>query len=81
MERSKAGMEKNYSNSLSHPNAVLLSNNNNHNIVVFYKIWEKYNEIQLTKNKMDLNNGKMTNHPPLDNKGIKFNKIKMFKLL
>ena len=25
---------------------------------------EKYNEIQLTKNKMDLNNLKMTNHPP-----------------
>ena len=24
----------------------------------------KYNEIQLTKNKMDLNNGKITNHPP-----------------
>ena len=25
---------------------------------------EKNNEIQLTKNKMDLNNRKMTNHPP-----------------
>ena len=25
---------------------------------------EKYNEIQLTKNKMDLNIPKMTNHPP-----------------
>ena len=25
---------------------------------------EKDNEIQLTKNKMDLNNQKMTNHPP-----------------
>ena len=25
---------------------------------------EKYNEIQLTKNKMDLNNLKLTNHPP-----------------
>ena len=25
---------------------------------------EKYNEIQLTKNKMDLNIQKMTNHPP-----------------
>ena len=23
-----------------------------------------YNEIQLSKNKMDLNNRKMTNHPP-----------------
>ena len=39
-------------------------NNNEQNIVVFYKIWEKNNEIQLTKNKMDLNNRKMTNHPP-----------------
>ena len=25
---------------------------------------KKNNEIQLTKNKMDLNNRKMTNHPP-----------------
>ena len=28
---------------------------------------EKNNEIQLTKNKMDLNNRKMTNHPPPPN--------------
>ena len=33
-------------------------------MVTFYKKWKKYNEIQLTKNKMDLNNRKMTNHPP-----------------
>ena len=33
-------------------------------MVKFYKKWKKYNEIQLTKNKMDLNNRKMTNHPP-----------------
>ena len=33
-------------------------------MVIFYKKWKKYNEIQLTKNKMDLNNQKMTNHPP-----------------
>ena len=32
-------------------------------MVIFYKKWKKYNEIQLTKNKMDLNNRKMTNHP------------------
>ena len=25
---------------------------------------KKYNEIQLAKNKMDLNNQKITNHPP-----------------
>ena len=33
-------------------------------MVIFYKKWKKYNEIQLAKNKMDLNNRKMTNHPP-----------------
>ena len=32
-------------------------------MVIFYKKWKKYNEIQLTKNKMDLNNLKMTNDP------------------
>ena len=29
---------------------------------VFYKIWKNYNEIQLTKNKIDLNNRKMKKH-------------------
>ena len=33
-------------------------------MVIFYKKQKKNNEIQLTKNKMDLNNRKMTNHPP-----------------
>ena len=33
-------------------------------MVIFYKNWKKYNEIQWTKNKMDLNIRKMTNHPP-----------------
>ena len=33
-------------------------------MVIFYKKWKKYNEIQLTKNKMDLNIRKLTNHPP-----------------
>ena len=33
-------------------------------MVVFYKKLKKYNEIQLTKNKMDLNIRKITNHPP-----------------
>ena len=32
---------------------------NKHNIVIFYKTWKKRNEIQLTKNKMDLNKSKM----------------------
>ena len=29
---------------------------NEENIVLFYKIRKKYNEIKLTENKMDLNN-------------------------
>ena len=29
-------------------------------MVIFYKKWKKYNEFQLTKNKMDLNIRKMT---------------------
>ena len=33
-------------------------------MAIFYKKWKKYNEIQLTKNKMNLNIRKMTNHPP-----------------
>ena len=33
-------------------------------MVIFHKTSKKYNEIQLTKTKMDLNNRKMTNHPP-----------------
>ena len=40
-------------------------------MVIFYKKWKTYNEIQLAKNKMDLNNRKMTNHPP--STGIKYN--------
>ena len=34
-------------------------NNNENNTIVFHKKWKNYNEIQLTKNKMDLNNRKM----------------------
>ena len=33
-------------------------------MIIFYKKRKKYNEIQFTKNKMDLNIRKMTNHPP-----------------
>ena len=55
MERSKAGTKKS-------PDG--LYNNNKHNIVALYKLWKKYNEIQLTNNKMDLNFRKMTIHPP-----------------
>ena len=32
-------------------------------MVIFYK-WKKYNESQLTENKIDLNIRKMINHPP-----------------
>ena len=39
-------------------------NNNKQNMAIVYKKWKKYNEIQLTRNKMDLNNRKMINHPP-----------------
>ena len=31
---------------------------------IFNKKWKKYNKIQLTKNKMDLNIRKMTTNPP-----------------
>ena len=40
-------------------------NNNKQNIVVYCKIWKKYSEIQL-----DLNNRKMTNHPPSPDKKL-----------
>ena len=33
-------------------------------MVIFYKKCKKYYEIQLTKNKRDLNIQKITNHPP-----------------
>ena len=42
-------------------------NNNFKNMIIFYKKLKKYNEIQLTKNKMDLNIWKMTNHPQKKN--------------
>ena len=40
-------------------------------MVIFYKKWKKYNQIQLTKNKMDLNIRKMTSHPPSPDNIIK----------
>ena len=62
MEKNKAGTKKKKSRRpiTSWPNY----SNNKQNMVIFYKKWEKYNEIQLTKHKMDLNIRKMTNHPP-----------------
>ena len=40
------------------------SNNNKYNMVIHYKNWKKYNEIQFKK--MDSNNLNMKNHPPSD---------------
>ena len=65
MEKSTAGTNKRSPDGLSHPNRNTIIINN---LVKFYKKWKKYNEIQLTKNKMDLNNRKMTNHPPSPSK-------------
>ena len=39
-------------------------NINKHNMVLFEKIWKKSDEIQVTKNKMGLNNRKMKIHKP-----------------
>ena len=55
-----AGTNKRNPDGLSHLNRNTIINN----LVKLYKKWKKNNEIQLTKNKMDLNNRKMTNHPP-----------------
>ena len=65
MERSKAGVKERSPEGLSHPNQ---KNNNKHNILIFYKKWKKYNEIQLTKIKMDINIRKITNRQPSPSK-------------
>ena len=39
-------------------------NNNIQKAVIFKNEWKKCNEIQLTKNKMNLNYRKLINHPP-----------------
>ena len=63
MERRKVGTKENevpraYNNHIK-------IHNNKHNMEIFYKIWKKYDEIQLTKNKTDLHNRKIKkNHPP-----------------
>ena len=63
MERSKAGTNKRSPDGISHPNQNTIIYNKQ-NVVIFYKKLKKYNKIQLTKNKMDLNIRKMTNHHP-----------------
>ena len=62
-ERNKAGMRERSPNGQTMHNKIQY-NNNKHIFLVFYKIWKKFNEIQLTKNKIDLKNQKMKNHPP-----------------
>ena len=42
-----------------------------------YKKLKKYNEIRLTKNKMDFNIRKNTNHPPFPTVGISCCKDKL----
>ena len=42
------------------------NNNKKHNLLVFYEIWKKYNEIQLTKNKWTWTIEKLKIiHPPM----------------
>ena len=62
MERSKAGTQKIIPDGLLHPNRNTIITTII-NILVFYKIWKKYYEIQLTKTKMNFNNQKNT-YPP-----------------
>ena len=56
MERSIAGTKKR-SNDEHH--YLIKIRNKQHTILVFHKIWKKYNEIQSTKNKIDVNNRKI----------------------
>ena len=39
-------------------------------MLVLYKRWTKHKEIQLTKNKKDLEQSKMKNHPPSPKRGV-----------
>ena len=50
-------------------------------MVIFNKKWKKYNEIQLTKNIMDLNIRKMTNHPPSPEINLRWWKSTLLGLL
>ena len=68
MEKKQSGHEK----KMSRRSITSYSkyNNNKQNVVIFYKKWKKYNEIQLTKNKIDLNfrkNDKSSTLPPTKN--------------
>ena len=63
VERSKAGTNKRSPDGLSHLTKIRYCNNKQKR-VIFYKKWKKYNEIQLTKSRMDSNIRKLTNDPP-----------------
>ena len=56
MERSKPVQKK---KSLCPITTCSKYNNNEYNMVLFYKIWKKYNEIQLTKNNNKLEQSKI----------------------
>ena len=60
MERSKAGTKERRFDGLSLPNQNTLINI----IWYYFTRYGKVHEIQLTKNKMDFNNRKLTNNPP-----------------
>ena len=63
MERNKAGMKyKRSPDNLFYPkqNTIIINNN----LLAFYNRWKEYNEIHLTKIKIDFNNLKKKNHPP-----------------
>ena len=62
MEKSTAGTKERSPHGLSLPNqnTILI----NIKLYYFKRYGKKYNQSQLTKNKMNLNNQKMTNHPP-----------------
>ena len=62
MERSKASMKEKEIPAAYH--YLIKIQYNKHNMVLFLIIRKKYNSIQLTKAKIDLNNRKITNHRP-----------------
>ena len=67
MEKSKAGAKERSPDSLSitNQNTILIKIK-----CYYFTRYGKKNEIELTKNKMDFNNRKMTNRPPSPNKWV-----------
>ena len=70
MERNKVGTKERSPDSLSIPNQneILI----NIKLYYFTRYGKKYNEFQLTRNKMDLNIQKITSHPPSPVSTMKF---------